>query len=193
MERAESTALLRAAREGSPEALDRLYAQVGGRLLALIRLRMGVTLRARVESRDILQATLLKSFERIEQFEGDTGGSLMAWLARIAENEIRDRVDFDHRIRRDVAREAALEPAGATIASRQHSPLSMTILNEEADRLERAMERLEPPHREVILLRKFEELSFREIAVRMGRSEDACRMLLARALAALTIELHRQP
>jgi len=51
---------------------------------------------------------------------------------------------------------------------------------------------LDAPHREVILLRKFEDLSFKEIAARMGRSEDACRMLLARALAALTIELHRQ-
>jgi RNA polymerase sigma-70 factor, ECF subfamily len=193
MERAESTALLRAAREGSPEAFDRLYAQVGRKLLALIRLRMGVSLRARVESRDILQATLLKSFERIDQFEGDTGGSLMAWLGRIAENEIRDRVDYDHRARRDVACEVALAPAEASVASRQHSPLSMAILGEEADRLERAMERLEPPHREVILLRKFEELSFGEIAARMGRSEDACRMLLARALAALTIELRNHP
>ena len=192
MERAESTALLRAAREGSAEALDRLYAQVGSRLLALIRLRMGASLRARLESRDILQATLLKSFEHIDRFEGDTGGSLMAWLARIAENEIRDRVDHARRDRRDLVREVTLEPAGATVPSRERSPLSVAILSDEAARLESAIERLDAPHREVILLRKFEDLSFKEIAARMGRSEDACRMLLARALAALTIELHRQ-
>jgi RNA polymerase sigma-70 factor (ECF subfamily) len=193
MERADSTALLRAARAGSAEAFDRLYRQVGGKLHALIRLRMGSSLRARVESRDILQATLLRSFDRIDQFEGETGGTLMAWLARIAEHEIRDRVDHERRGRRDVAREIALEPAGAVAVSVERSPLSLAILNEEALRLERAIEGLDPAHRDVILLRKFEELSFREIAARMGRSEDACRMLLARALAALTLEVHRHP
>ena len=189
MDRAESTALLRAARAGSPDALDRLYAKVAGRLLGFIRVRMGPSLRVRLESRDILQATLLRSFERIDQFEGDTGSSLMAWLARIAENEIRDRVDHAHRARRDVARELPLEPAAAQVAAQVRSALSQAVLSEESARIERALESLEPNHREVILLRKYEELGFKEIAARMGRSEDACRMLLARAMAALTLAL----
>jgi len=189
MDRAESTALLRAARAGSPDALDRLYAKVAGRLLGFIRVRMGPSLRVRLESRDILQATLLRSFERIDQFEGDTGSSLMAWLARIAENEIRDRVDHAHRARRDVARELPLQPAAAQVAAQVRSALSQAVLSEESARIERALESLEPNHREVILLRKYEELGFKEIAARMGRSEDACRMLLARAMAALTLAL----
>jgi RNA polymerase sigma-70 factor (ECF subfamily) len=189
MDRAESTALLRAARAGSPEALDRLYAQVAGRLLGFIRVRMGPSLRTRLESRDILQATLLRSFERADQFEGDTGSSLMAWLARIAENEIRDRADHAHRARRDVAREVPLEPEAAHVAAHVRSALSQAVLTEEAERIERALESLDPQHREVILLRKYQELGFREIAARMGRSEDACRMLLARAMAALTLAL----
>ena len=45
----------------------------------------------------------------------------------------------------------------------------------------------------IILMRKFEELSFAEIGRRMGRSEDACRMLLARALTALTLRLAGEP
>jgi RNA polymerase sigma-70 factor (ECF subfamily) len=192
MDRAESSALLRAARAGSAEALDRLYAQVAGRLLGFIRVRMGPSLRARLESRDILQSTLLKSFERIDQFEGDTGGSLMAWLARIAENEIRDRADHAHRARRDVGREVPIEPAAARVAAHVRSALSQAVLTEDAERIERALESLEPPHREVIILRKYEELGFREIAARMGRSEDACRMLLARAMAALTLALESQ-
>ena len=52
-----------------------------------------------------------------------------------------------------------------------------------------ALEALDPDHRDVIVLRKLEELSFREVAARMGRSEDACRMLLARAMVALTLRL----
>ena len=63
------------------------------------------------------------------------------------------------------------------------------ILDEEALQLERALEALSPAHREIILLRKFEELSFAEIGGRLGKSEDACRMLLARAMTALTLKL----
>ena len=39
------------------------------------------------------------------------------------------------------------------------------------------------------LLRKFEELSFPEIARRLSKSEDACRMQFARAMTALTLAL----
>ena len=55
--------------------------------------------------------------------------------------------------------------------------------------LERALEQLEESHREVILLRKFEELSFAEIGRRMDRKPDACRMLLVRAMTALTLQM----
>ena len=47
--------------------------------------------------------------------------------------------------------------------------------------------------REAIVLRKLEELSFREIGERLGRSEDASRMLFGRAMAALTLALPEIP
>ena len=69
------------------------------------------------------------------------------------------------------------------------SVLSQVIIDEQAGELEAALDSLSDAHREIILLRKFEELSFREIAQRLGKSEDACRMLLARAMTALTLKL----
>jgi RNA polymerase sigma-70 factor, ECF subfamily len=189
MTRQESTVLLQEARQGSPEALGELYQRYGGRLLACIRFKMGRDLRTRIESRDILQATLLKSFQRLEQFEGGDGASLMGWLVRIAENEIRDQVDFQHRQRRDVAAAVPLDELGLHVPATARSALSEAVLNEQADYLTRALEGLDPDHREVIVLRKLEELSFKEVASRLGRSEDACRMLLARAMVALTLKL----
>jgi RNA polymerase sigma-70 factor (ECF subfamily) len=193
MTREESTVLLREARQGSREALGELYARYGTRLLAFIRMRLGRDLRARIESRDILQATLLKSFQRLSQFEGDDGPTLMGWLARIAENEIRDQADFQHRRRRDVAAAVPIDAVGVEIAARVRSALSEAVVNEEAERLAAALEALDPDHREVIVLRKLEELSFRDVAARMGRSEDACRMLLARAMVALTLQMRARP
>jgi RNA polymerase sigma-70 factor (ECF subfamily) len=193
MTREESTVLLRAARQGSREALGELYARYGARLLAFIRMRMGRDLRACVESRDILQAALLKSFQRLSQFEGGDGATLMSWLIRIAENEVRDQVDFHYRQRRDVKAAVPIDAGGVEIAAHVRSALSAAVVSEEAERLGAALEALDADHREVIVLRKLEELSFKEVSARMGRSEDACRMLLARAMVALTLRLKAVP
>jgi len=183
-----TTKVLRDAMTGSGEALERLYERAAPRLLAYIRLRIGRDLRARLESRDILQSTLLRSFERFDDFRGSDARSLAAWLARIAEREIADRADFHHRQRRDAGRETALdEPADMPAPVR--SALTQAILDEQARQLEAAMDSLSDAHREIILLRKFEELSFPEIARRLGKSEDACRMQLARAMTALTLAI----
>ncbi len=183
-----SADLLQRAKHGSDAALNLLYERCAGRLLAYIRLRMGRELRSKMESRDILQATLLKSVTHLGDLKGRETQSLMAWLARIAEHEIRDRADYHQRQRRDVAREVPMDDQ-LPVASLGRSPLSEVMLDEQARRLESALETLSPAHREIILLRKFEELSFPEIATRIGKSEDACRMLLARAMTALTIAL----
>src|SRR6185436_10772846 len=184
--------LLNRAKAGSPDALNRLYERCAGRVLAFIRLRLGRDLRGRLESRDILQATLIKSFERIHELKADETRSLMAWLARIAEHEIRDCADFHHRQRRDQGRETALAD-DAPLPALTRSALSRVILDERAAQLEEAIESLTPSHRDVILLRKFEELSFAEIGERLGKSEDACRMLLARAMTALTVKMSEIP
>jgi RNA polymerase sigma-70 factor (ECF subfamily) len=189
MDRPDSVALLRKAKAGSPDALEALYAQVAGKLLSLIRFRMGRSLRARLESRDILQATFLKSFEHLSQLEQADGASFMAWLVRIAENEIRDQADRLVRQRRDARVEVPLDAGADDVAARVRSTLSRVILTEESERLEQALEELSEAYREIILLRAFEELSFGEIAARLGKSEDACRMQFARAMTALTMRM----
>jgi RNA polymerase sigma-70 factor (ECF subfamily) len=81
----------------------------------------------------------------------------------------------------------------APLPALTRSALSRVILDERASHLEAALETLSADHREVILLRKFEELSFAEIGRRLGKSEDACRMLLARAMTALTLKMSETP
>ena len=188
MDPASSTAVLRQALAGSDAALDTLYARFGPRLLSFIRLKMGRSLRARLESRDILQATFLKSFEHLDDFDGSNGRSLLRWMMRIAEHEIHDRADFHTRQQRDARRDDDMGDH-PDIVARTRSALSRLILDERAERVEHALASLTDPHRQVILLRTFEELSFPEIAGRLGKSEDASRMLFARAMTALTLAL----
>jgi RNA polymerase sigma-70 factor (ECF subfamily) len=184
----DSTDLLDRARGGSADALNLLYERSAARLLGYIRARLGRDLRARAESRDILQAALLKSVKNLDAFRGQDPRAFQAWLARIAEHEIRDRADHQHRQRRDAAREVPLEDE-APVPALTRSALSRILLDERARRLEQALDTLPPDHRQVILMRKFEELSFAEIGARLGRSEDAARMLFARAMTTLTLAL----
>ncbi len=184
-----SSRLFREARRGSREALDALFERYGERLHALIRLRLGANLRRHLESRDILQATLLKAFRGIERFEGSGSRSMMAWLGTIAHAEICDQADFHKRHKRDAARDTTLDEKVDPLAVQVRTEVSRLQLQEESERLERAIETLSEAHREVILLRHFEELSFREIGERLGKSPDASRMLLARAMAALTLKM----
>jgi RNA polymerase sigma factor (sigma-70 family) len=182
----QTTRLFERARDGAPDALDALYTRAAAKLLPLIRLRMGRALRAEMESRDVLQAVMLKSFRALPTLED--GRALMAWLSRIADNEIRDRVDHMRRDRRDVARRAPLDEA-AMVPAPMRRALSQVLLTERTEHLESALESLPADQREVIVLRMLEELTFPEVAVRLGKSADACRMAFARAMAALAIRM----
>lgn len=161
--------------------------QCGPRLLSLIRLRMGPGLRSRMESGDLLNATLLRALRSFESLEATHTTSLMAWLAKIAESEMRDQVDRVHAQRRAAGREVPLEDAPGELAANVRSQTSLLLLSESTRRLEAALARLSDEHREIVLLRKFEELGFKEIGERLGKSPDACRMSLARAMTALTL------
>ena len=185
----ETTRLFDAARGGAPDAVDALYRRCAGKLLPWIRLRMGRTLRAEMESRDILQSVMVKAVQKLPTLQ--QGEALMAWLAKIADREILDRVDYVQRDRRDAARKVPLD-AAADVPAPLRRALSQVILNEQAERLERALEALPSDQREVIVLRKLEELSFAEIGQRIAKSEDAARMAFSRAMAALARRLQSE-
>jgi RNA polymerase sigma-70 factor (ECF subfamily) len=187
------SSLLREARQGSDQAMNELMREVAPRLLGFIRLCLGSDLRRRVESQDVLQSTLLKAFQRMEQFEGSGTRSLYAWMAAIARNEIRDQRDFHGRRRRDAAMVLSLGSGLEQLEAKVRSEVSRIQLRERELQLEHALEELKPAQREIIVLRKFEELSFAEIGERLGKSPDACRMLFARAMAALTRSMEETP
>ena len=190
-----SAELLARARGGSNEALGALLQRCGPKLLSLVRLRLGPALRREVDSRDVLQATLVKALAHFDDAAAANRGSLMAWLARILENEVRDLAAYHGRQRRDAARQVALADCAEAeqLAGRVRSQTSLIAFGERLSALERALESLSAEHREVIVLRALEERGFPEIAGRMERSPDACRMLFARAMAALTMAMGGRP
>jgi RNA polymerase sigma-70 factor (ECF subfamily) len=181
--------LVREARDGSADAVGQLFELCGDRVLAAIRARLGPALRRELESRDVLQNTFLKAFERIDHFEGAGRQTLVGWLAAIARNEIRDQADFYCRLKRDARARVDFDSQVQEQSPAISSVAGSLILKEETRRLEKAIDGLSEDQREAVLLRQFEELSFREVGERLGRSEEAARKLFARAMASLSIAM----
>jgi RNA polymerase sigma-70 factor (ECF subfamily) len=187
--------LVALAKDGDESALSQLCTVYGSRVLWLVRLRMGKELRSKLESMDLVQDVLVSALKDLGNFTYRNEGDFVRWLARIAENRLRDNLDKLHADKRDIRKEvrlnsyrftleesfaAALEPIDAT------TPSAIISKREEFDKLAKAIDTLKPEYREVIVLTKIEGLSYKEIGDRLGRSADAARMLFSRAMAALT-------
>jgi RNA polymerase sigma-70 factor (ECF subfamily) len=186
--------LVTLAKGGDRSALNQLGEVYAERVRRIIRLRIGRELRPKLDSIDVVQEALFSALEGIGGFTYTNEGDFLRWLSRIAQNALRDMLDGLHADKRDIRREVRLEASDTTSGGefiRVHGPINTAtpsaILSnkEDLDRLERAMDRLKPEYREVIVLAKIDGLSYEAIGDRLGKSENAVGHLLSRAMAAL--------
>ena len=187
--------LVALAKDGDESALGQLCAVYGSRVLWLVRLRMGAELRSKLESMDLVQDVLVCALKDLRNFTYKNEGDFVRWLARIAENRLRDNLDKLHADKRDIRKEVRLNTHRLTLedsfvaalyAVDTTTPSAIISKREEFDNLAKAIDTLKPEYREVIVLTKVEGLSYREIGDKLDRSADAARMLFSRAMAALT-------
>ena len=176
--------LVRRIQTGDSAAWNELFARYHDPLLLAARLRLGPGLRRFLTSEDIFQSVALEAFRSLSEFESRGPGSLEAYLRTLVVNKIRDRVDtFTAEKRGGGAPDVPLDEAlSATLAARGPAYYD----GERYERLERALNALPSEQRELIVLRKLENLSSQEVAARLGLSDDAARKGFSRALARLT-------
>ncbi len=166
-----------------------------GRLSLWISLRMGPLLRARVAEEDVLQETLLEACRSYGGFRADGPDSFRRWLFSIAENRIKDMHKYHAAQRRHPRREAPTDSERAMLdrlTAGIPTPSSHVRRKELVELITGGIARLPEPERKVIELRALEDLSFREIAARTGRSEASAAALYAKALVALKRQLRRE-
>lgn len=171
-----------AALQGDDEARGALLERLRPRLVLWVGTRLSDQLKAKVEAEDVAQDILVAAYEGLSGFEGDDDRAFLAWLFRVAENRIRDLVDHFGALKRQ------LPPP---LAFTQTSPSSHAARRELTLRMRDALARLAEPHRQVIQLRRLEELDVPEVAAAMGRTESAVRTLYCRAVQALRDEMQR--
>ncbi len=167
-------AIARLMYEGDLEALDRITRCYGERLLAVGRKTCGCDDGAQ----DAVQETLRIAAERMRQFRGD--GSLEGWLVRIVQNVCR-------RMRRGAKndRSAHIDVDGAHLPSGEVSPELDAAAGQIMTILARALYRLPPPDRALILLSDAEGWSAPELSRAFDMTPEAVRARLSRARSRL--------
>ena len=166
-----------------------------GSLKLLAAAQLPAKLRTKVALSDVVQNTALEAYSSADRFEGTTKQELFAWLRKILRNNVLDTVRRYRETRcRDISRERSLcELADSERADpalvRDRAPHLSAIRLEEEEAIARALASLPEPHATVIRLRIWEDLQFRDIGLRCGRSEDAVRKLFLRSIGRLRDEL----
>ena len=162
MDQAGLDRLIRRARKHDPEALSALVDTYGARVFGLLYRMTG----SRDTAEDLLQETFLRVVRMIGQYEHT--GRFEAWLFRIAANLVRDRARrAKHRGRTltldGLASDGEAETRSVPDGS-QPDPGQKLADKEAGERLDAALKGLSEMDREIVLLRHFSELSFKEIA-----------------------------
>jgi RNA polymerase sigma-70 factor (ECF subfamily) len=184
-------ALVGEAGRGDRRALEALLERYLPEVRAFVRLRVGAELRAKESSSDIAQSVCRELLTGLDGFRWQGEQAFRAWLFTAALRKVADRARHFASLRADAGREVAAADEQALWASYRSlsSPSGHAIAREQAERLERAFERLDEEEREVITLARIAGLSRAEIGERLGKSEGAVRVMLHRALAKLTDHL----
>ena len=181
------------AASGDAVSLDQLLERYLPQLHAYVHLRLGA-LRARESSMDVVQSVCREVLTQRGKFDFRGEERFRAWLFTAALNKLRDKHRFYHWGNRDVRREAGPVSAfeGGIARTLMGTP-SQGAMAAETDRIaQEAIESLSEDHREVITLARLVGLPHKVIAEVMGRSEEATRQLLGRALVPFGLELRRR-
>lgn len=186
--------LVTLAKEGDKAALGQLCKVYGERVHWIVRFRMGGEIRSKLDSMDLVQDAFVSALRDLEHFTYRDEGDFLRWLSGIVENRIRDNVKKLHADKRNIRMEVPLRKSVSTTQSglvgipepiATTTPSFIASKREELSRLDKAIGELRPEYREVIILKKIEGLSYKEIANRLGKSTDAVGMLVSRAMLSL--------
>lgn len=161
------------ARSGDTAAFAALVRRHQDRVFGFI-LRM---LDARDEALELTQDVFVKAWQALPGWRPEARFS--TWLLQIARNAALDQLR-----RRRLIQFAPLDD-GLDVADTAPGPEARYASRQRQALLENALQQIAAEHREILLLREVEDLSYGELAAVLGIAEGTVKSRLARARAAL--------
>ena len=168
---------------GDAEAFGELVRRWERRIFALTYGMLG----REEDARDATQETFLAAFRHLRGFRGEAKGS--SWLHRIAVNQCISR-----QRRAKVRGESALDEENETDAFASpvsESPVRVVEGRQETLAVRRAINSLPVELRQVVVMKEFEELTFREIADALDLPLSTVKSRLYTALRQLQLRLQK--
>ncbi len=147
------------------------------------------------DARDVCQETFLRILRRSERFR--EGARFSTWMYQIALNLCRDQIRRRRRWKwisleeSPRSRESA-EPLGGPAEGRADDPGRALELRERRRAVSEALGAIPREQREVLILKEYEGLKFREIAEILGCPESTVKSRMYYGLNALRSELGRR-
>ena len=161
--------LICAAKNGNQSAFGQLYDVYVKKIYDFIYYKT----MHRDSAEDITSEVFMKAWKNISQFQGD---SLAAWLYSISRNAV---IDHYRRQKTTIDIEDCWDLSSeSNLLDKTDQSLKMAVIRG-------ALKELSPKEREIIIMRLWLDLSFKEISERLEKQEGAIKMAFKRALVKL--------
>lgn len=132
---------------------------------------------------EVTQETFFKALEKIDQFRGDC--DVRVWLCQIAKNTLYDHLKKQKKQLLGDEKLEKTENAGGELLEEKLAQRSQAM------EIHKVLHSLSEPYKEVFSLRTLGELTFREIGMLFGKSENWARVTYYRARVKIREELEQ--
>jgi RNA polymerase sigma factor (sigma-70 family) len=149
-----------------------------GSLHRLAHGRLPRWVRSIADTADIVHDVVLRSLGRIGSIDRESDSALAAYLAEAVRNRIRD----EHR---RLARRGTTESLTPDLRDGHPSPFDAAVHDQLEARYRAALDRLSPTDRALIVAHVELDYSHEQLGLMLGRSRNAARMALHRAVRRL--------
>jgi RNA polymerase sigma factor (sigma-70 family) len=179
---ATSRHLLERARLGDSSALGRLFDRSLSGLRRWAHRRFPRWLRRANDTADLLQDAILHTLHRFDTLDLQGRRALSAYLRQAVQNRIRD----EHR---RIARRGMHEVLSEALLDPRPSPFDRAVAGELEEQYRAALAQLRPSDRALIVAHVELDYTHEQLGCMTGRSPNAARMALQRALGRLAVRL----
>ncbi|MDO8504655.1 MAG: sigma-70 family RNA polymerase sigma factor [Candidatus Liptonbacteria bacterium] len=158
--------------EGNSSAFGALYDHYQPQIYRFVCLKVG----RREEAEDLTHEVFRHAWISVGRYK-HRGHPFSSWLYQIARNQVVDH----YRSRRETSSLEAIDPESLS----ENTGMEEAERNLEVGRAMVAIKKLKPEYQDVLIFRFVEDMSTREVAGLLGKSEGAVKLLQHRALKVL--------
>jgi RNA polymerase sigma-70 factor (ECF subfamily) len=171
-------------------ALGKLFEEHGPKLLAMVQRRLDPALAPRIGPEEILNEAFFDARRKWHNFKNNSAMTPYAWLYRIVMDRLIEVWRHENRDCRDRDREMhwperSSIQLGLGLVNPGTSPSEAAARAELQERMRQTLQLLGARDQEILWMRHYDELSFKEAALVLGLTESAATLRYVRALRRL--------